>query len=126
MSALSPILRMLEGNKIMFFCPGCKDHHTISIKEKADGKGWTWNGSVDKPTFTPSILTTNGHFVSGFKKGDACWCTYNAEHPERPSKFGCQRCHSFVTDGQIRFLSDCSHSLAGKTVPLPDFTEVGT
>lgn len=27
-------------------------------------------------------------------------------------------CHSFVFDGEIRFLGDCTHALAGKTVPL--------
>lgn len=34
-------------------------------------------------------------------------------------------CHSFVRDGQIEFLGDCTHSLAGQTVPLPsvDFDE---
>lgn len=30
-------------------------------------------------------------------------------------------CHSFVRDGQIQFLSDCTHALAGKTVPLEPF-----
>jgi hypothetical protein len=29
-------------------------------------------------------------------------------------------CHSFVTDGRIQFLSDCTHELAGQTVDLPD------
>lgn len=28
-------------------------------------------------------------------------------------------CHSFIRDGQIQFLSDCTHALAGQTVPLP-------
>jgi hypothetical protein len=30
------------------------------------------------------------------------------------------RCHSFVRAGMIEFLSDCTHELAGKTVPIPD------
>ncbi|MCZ4340562.1 hypothetical protein O4H52_03015 [Sphingomonadaceae bacterium G21617-S1] len=30
-------------------------------------------------------------------------------------------CHSFVRNGQIEFLSDCTHALAGQTVPLPPF-----
>jgi hypothetical protein len=29
-------------------------------------------------------------------------------------------CHSYVTDGKIRFLDDCTHELAGKTVELED------
>ena len=29
-------------------------------------------------------------------------------------------CHSFVTDGRIQFLADCTHPLAGQTVDLPE------
>jgi hypothetical protein len=29
------------------------------------------------------------------------------------------RCHSWVKNGEIQFLSDCDHALAGQTVPLP-------
>lgn len=32
-------------------------------------------------------------------------------------------CHSFVTDGRIQFLGDCTHSLAGQTVDLPDWVD---
>jgi hypothetical protein len=28
-------------------------------------------------------------------------------------------CHSFVVDGRIQFLGDCTHHLAGQTVDLP-------
>ena len=31
-------------------------------------------------------------------------------------------CHSFITDGRIQFLNDCTHALAGHTVPLPPFS----
>ena len=27
-------------------------------------------------------------------------------------------CHSFVSDGQWQFLGDCTHALAGQTVPV--------
>ena len=33
------------------------------------------------------------------------------------------RCHSFVRNGQIEFLDDCDHKLAGKTVPMVDWDE---
>jgi hypothetical protein len=36
---------------------------------------------------------------------------------------GQYRCHSFIRDGNIQFLSDCTHNLAGKTVELPDWDE---
>ena len=33
------------------------------------------------------------------------------------------RCHSFVTDGRIQFLSDSTHVLAGQTVDLPPIAD---
>jgi uncharacterized protein DUF6527 len=79
--------------QVFFFCPGCETAHAITAGR------WTWNGSEDKPTFSPSVLV-NGNATM--------------KHPTMP------RCHSFVTDGRIQFLSDCDHALAGKTVDLPD------
>lgn len=32
-----------------------------------------------------------------------------------------KRCHSFVVDGQMQFLGDCTHALAGQTVPIPEW-----
>lgn len=58
------------------------------------------------------------------------WKQYNAwaELPEpKPPRPEIQRvktvCHSFITDGQIQFLNDCTHPLAGQTVPLPNFDQ---
>lgn len=96
MSLLSPILRSGQGNSLMFWCPGCDGPHRIQHGEGA-GPRWGWNGSVDKPTFTPSILVS--------------W--------NEPS--GDKVCHSFVTDGKIQFLSDCTHELAGQTVDIPEW-----
>jgi hypothetical protein len=81
---------------LVFHCPGCGYGHPFRIGHGAvDLPTWTWNGSFDKPTFTPSLLC-------------------NKDHPA-------SRCHSFVTDGRIAFLSDCWHSLAGQTVEIPDW-----
>lgn len=55
---------------------------------------WEYNGDAERPTFSPSILVRGG--------------SRNLV------------CHSFVRDGQIEFLGDCTHRLAGQTVPLPD------
>ena len=81
------------------------------------GPSWQFNGDYDRPTFAPSVLVTSGHYTPSHP-GPECWCTYNERHPETPSSFRCERCHSFVRDGQIEFLSDCTHALAGRTVPL--------
>jgi hypothetical protein len=88
--------RRLYEDRVTFYCPGCKQYHQIS---DAPG-GWTFNGDFEKPTISPSILV-NG---SG-----AC--------PSVP------RCHSFVREGMIQFLSDCTHELAGQTVELTNADE---
>jgi hypothetical protein len=115
MSKLSNILRSIGENSIAFFCPGCKDIHIVNCKT------WNWNGDVLKPTFSPSVLVTAGHYMSEWQ-GPECWCNYLERYPNNaPTSFKCVRCHSFVKDGQIEFLGDCSHKLAGKTVPLPEW-----
>ena len=121
MSQLSPILRSTEDNGLMFWCPGCSEPHRVQ-HGAGSGSRWTWNGSVDKPSFSPSVLVRWGHYASYRDKTD-CWCTYYAAHPEEPRYFECRVCHSFVTDGRIQFLSDCSHTLAGQTVDLTPFDQ---
>jgi hypothetical protein len=83
---------------------------------------WQWNGSVEAPTFEPSVLVRQGHFAYAEPR-DHCWCTYNRDHPDAPAPFKCFHCHSFVRDGEIQFLADCSHAMAGMTVPIPDWPE---
>ncbi len=120
MSALSPILRDVEGNRLHFWRPGCDEVHGI-----VHGTGgWSWNGDVHKPTFSPSILVRTGHYMQGETPGN-CYCDFAQRHPEAAigCKWKCSRCHSFVTDGQIQFLGDCTHKLAGRTVPLPAWTD---
>lgn len=121
MGALSPILRGLQDDGLMFRCPGCNENHVIYVGAGA-GPRWGYNGDPDKPTFTPSILIRSGHYVPGHE--DQCWCKFNAEcvaRGEEASGFNCSVCHSFVTDGRIQFLDDCTHALAGQTVDLPPF-----
>lgn len=114
MDLLSPILRGLAGDQVAFWCPGCDSAHAI----KTGPGGWGWNGSAEWPTFTPSLLVRTGHHIPN-NPNAACWCTWNAEHPEEPSPFKCGVCHSFIRDGQIQFLTDCTHALAGQTVSIP-------
>jgi hypothetical protein len=76
----------------VFHCPGCEYGHGFHV---GGTEGWAWNGSLDAPTFTPSLLC-------------------NKDEPAR-------RCHSYVTNGRIQFLADCFHALAGQTVEIPDW-----
>lgn len=100
MAQISPILRSTEGNGLMFRCPGCGCAHRVQY---GDGPGprWSWNGDEIRPTFTPSVLVTYNGADAGVDGAPPAVC------------------HSFVTNGQIAFLADCSHALAGQTVPLP-------
>lgn len=119
MSALGSKLRRLEGGLVYFYCPGCKTGHQVRV-DPAFGPAWGFNGDGDKPTFTPSVLVRSGHYARGEEPGN-CYCDYAERYPERePVEWKCVRCHSFVTDGRIQFLSDSTHELAGQTVDLPD------
>lgn len=110
-------------SNFMFFCPGCGERHDMPLNP-AEHPRWEWNGSVERPTLTPSLLIRSGHYVPGHE-GDDCWCTYNAEHPDAPAPFSCYTCHSYITEGRIQFLADSTHALAGQIVDLPEWTAEG-
>lgn len=80
----------------LFECPGCGHAHSFRTAGDDPGPIWTFNGDEVRPTFSPSLLCT-------------------ADFGERREK---RVCHSFVRDGRIQFLGDCTHRLAGQTVPL--------
>lgn len=106
MARLGAKLRSLQHGEgrygVAFWCPGCDEcHAVITMGDRATGPVWGWDGSVDAPTFSPSILVTGG-------PSDARTV-----------------CHSFVSVGRIAFLSDCTHALAGQTVALPDWPDDG-
>ena len=111
MGAISSKLRDVQGGGLLFCCPGCDMAHAVRV---GDGSGprWGWNGDIDRPTFTPSVLVT---CVEPMTDAEHDAYMRGAGLPSPPSL----RCHSFVTDGRIQFLSDCTHALAGQTVPLP-------
>lgn len=117
-------LKRAQGGRAHFWCPACDSSHTVAV----EGQGaWGFNGSDEAPTLSPSVLVTSGHFLDGRHQpaDGGCWCTYNAAQiakGEEPSPFKCGRCHSFVTDGRIQFLDDCSHALRGWH-DLPDWPE---
>lgn len=117
MSALGSKLRLCEGGRVMFRCPGCNQNHVVLVNSGIPGRDWSFNGKGDTPTFTPSVLVT-------WEQGDPPVTPENlAEFKKAPwpqSKVK-KVCHSFVTDGRIQFLTDCTHALAGQTVDLPDF-----
>ncbi len=89
-------LGQAEDGSLWFFCDGCNLPHSLNVGP-GQGPRWGYNGNPEAPTFTPSVL-------SRYRMKDAEVV-----------------CHSFVTDGRIQYLSDCTHHLAGQTVDLPDW-----
>lgn len=109
----------LDGHgrrQLRFFCPGCQENHVVSVH--GEGRpNWTFNGDLERPTLSPSILVTTGHYVPGHRAGAPCWCS-TKDRVGEDWDFSCGVCHSFVRDGRIEFLNDCTHALAGQTVDL--------
>jgi hypothetical protein len=102
-----------DANDVSFRCPGCGDVHRVPVSGE---NAWSFNGDVDRPTLSPSILVRAGHHAPHWKQGDNCWCG-------KDYGFSCYVCHSFVRDGKIEFCADSTHALAGKTVDLVDSAE---
>ena len=100
----------LYHGELGFMCPGCGCRHFINdaLTDLAllqpDRPVWTFNNDYDKPTIRASVLL---------------------KYPINKDSVEKMRvCHSFVTDGMIQFLPDCTHKLAGQTVELPEIEEV--
>jgi hypothetical protein len=80
----------------MIFCPACNTNHQFKVIAWP-GPVWSFNGDIEYPTFRPSML-----------------CNKDSDNPTVP------RCHSYVTDGKIQYLEDCTHELKGQTIDLPE------
>lgn len=100
------ILHKANDQTVFFWCPGCDEAHQVII---AGPKAWGFNDDYEKPTFTPSYLT----WVDPNPKADPKY--------EGGKYFNGFRCHSFIRDGLIEYLNDCTHKLAGQTVQLPEW-----
>lgn len=90
----------IETNYVSWHCPGCGGGHGVPVNGHVSGRGWQWNGSLDVPTLTPSVLVNVG-----------------GSNPTVPI------CHTFITDGKINFLGDCTHELAGTVVEIPEWDD---
>jgi hypothetical protein len=78
-----------------FYCPGCECDHGVWTTESNNNKAiWQFNDDMDKPTFSPSLLIHHGAGIV---------------------------CHSFIREGKIEYLSDCTHKFAGQTIEMEDY-----
>jgi hypothetical protein len=107
MTKVSSYLKCDDG-LYAHWCPGCEGLHYIPT----DGEGrpnWSFDGNVEIPTFNPSVkINYNGP--------DAGQMSYGRRAPA-----AC--CHYFLHSGVLQFCGDSTHSLAGKSVPLPELPE---
>lgn len=116
-----------------FWCAGCNDRHMVCTEAKPGYSGpvWSFNGDLDRPVFGPSVLVTSGHYCRGYQTGHGCYCTANAEEiaaGREPFPYKCGICHTFVgcngaQPGQIIYLGDCTHELAGRVIDLPEIPD---
>lgn len=91
---------------LMFACPGCASTregyeglHLLPISgDPALRPIWAFDGNLEAPTLTPSILTK---------------FNWNDEDGEII-------CHSYLTSGVFNFLADSTHPLSGQQVPIPE------
>lgn len=109
------------GTKVLYHCPGCKGGHAIDVRNDGGGPSWEFNGDVESPTISPSVLVRSSKFTA---KGEAEmeeWRAAGCPHrDDLQFDYVDTVCHSFINAGQIQFLSDSTHHLAGQTVELPE------
>lgn len=96
-------LKKLENGNLSFYCDGCNRQHEVNHL-------WKFNGDFESPTLSPSVLVsgtvpTTDEEVVRIMNGEKI----------TPKELVC---HSFVENGTIRFLNDCTHDLAGQTIDL--------
>jgi hypothetical protein len=108
-------LHKATDGRLLFYCPGCECHHAVT-------DSWQFNGDFNEPTISPSILVRSTKMTEKGLADYEEWC--NAGYPKRngePFENIPTVCHSFITNGKFQFLNDCTHSLAGQIVDLPEF-----
>lgn len=100
MPKLKKFDHLAGAQSMLFECPACDSPHVI-YTEGTERPVWEWNRDMERPTFRPSILV---------------------RYPRIGTPNECI-CHSFITDGRIQYLDDCTHALAGQTIDLPEWSD---
>lgn len=108
-------VKFLGDGRYSFFCPGCGHDHVYYTNPEGNKPRWTFNGDLNNPSFSPSLLNRWG------KEADPNW--KEPDDTEGPNGNWSGRCHLFVTNGKIQYCGDCTHQLSGQTIDLPDINE---
>lgn len=100
---------LTKPTSLCHYCPACEMMHVVYLAGSNFPAKWDWNGNAEAPSFHPSL----SHRFPWHRPPN---------HPNVPA--GQDRvkvhCHYFIKDGMIQYCSDCTHTYAGKTIPLPD------
>lgn len=105
----------ITEERFYILCPGC--YEVYKQRYPDDSRFWIngavhcfstqihqFNYDMEKPTLSPSLL-----FQYPFNDGS-----------------GNHVCHSYVKEGMIQFLGDCTHPLANQTLELMDVSLLDT
>lgn len=104
---------------MLFECPACDCLHIVHVAGGGH-PSWTFNGDVNKPTISPSLLVTWDQWLPAVTGGSVrAKITLGEIVQEKKAMV----CHSFIKDGMIQFLDDCTHKLAGTTVEIPEWDD---
>jgi hypothetical protein len=113
-----------EKQAAAIHCPACGYSHVMGIGPHYRGHTWSFNGDDERPVFSPSLLMRQTMWhppvtPANYKEFEANpWPQEQREYV----------CHSFIgcngaQPGEIIFLGDSTHHLAGQVVPLPEIPE---
>lgn len=106
------VLRLNEyPAHIGFWCPGCNTLHVFDER-------WKFDGNYEEPTFTPSLRTSSGHYVTGAPRQPDGKCGWCESAKARGVESICGVCHLNVHKGKLMFHMDCTHSMRGQAVPM--------
>ena len=86
------LIKCLDNDKYLFYCPGCNCYHWFTVPK------WTWNGNFEKPTVSPSIITS----------------------PHDPRI----KCHLQIICGELKYFTDSRHYLSGISISMVDLEEM--
>ena len=93
-----------SGDQLWHWCPGCEDLHAFNIGTPGRPL-WSWDGNVERPTLSPSML---------------CFTVHDEDGETLPSGQRRTLCHYFLRAGVLEYCADTPHALSGKSVVLPD------
>ncbi|PLP87600.1 ammonia monooxygenase [Pseudomonas sp. FFUP_PS_473] len=116
---ISKCLGQAADGSIWFWCAGCDTPHNLNVGS-GSGPRWGYNGNAEVPTFTPSVLVQHDQWEPAAITPDIAEKIRIGEIVQIKAT---KVCHSFITEGRIQYLSDCTHHLGGQTVDLPNWEE---